>query len=139
LRSADNEVFGCEARVWLKAVWLADKLQLACDSESRTVLGLLQLLSSALQGASRDQVRQFDLEAYFHALGLADLITSSRRNGLRHVVQAIQASAYARLERASFCSSNATACMAKVAVTGIAAPKRVAQFMRILPAPGVCW
>lgn len=93
LRSADNEVFGCEARVWLKAVWLADKLQLACDSESRTVLGLLQLLSSALQGANRDQVRQFDLEAYFHALGLADMITSSRRNGLRHVVQAIQASA----------------------------------------------
>ena len=85
-RTAEREVFGCEARVWLQADWAGEQLMLTMDSESRVVLGLLMIIQQALQGASPAQVAAYSLDEHFAALGLSDFVTSSRRNGLRNVV-----------------------------------------------------
>lgn len=89
-RQSEREVFGCEARVWVQVTWSAQGLMLQLDSESRTILGLLQVLAKALQGASPAEVQAFNLTAYLQALGLTEFVSSSRRNGLQQVVQAIQ-------------------------------------------------
>lgn len=89
---AANEVFGCEARVWVHCHWQHDRLQLQVDSESRVVKGLLALIQQALHGATAEQVNHYDLDAHFNALNLANYLTVSRRNGLRAVVARIQGS-----------------------------------------------
>lgn len=85
-----HEVFGCEARVWLRVQCEQQGVQLDCYSESRVVNGLLAVLRDALHGASIEQVLGFQVQNYFTALGLADFISESRRNGLQAVTQAIQ-------------------------------------------------
>lgn len=89
---ADNEVFGCEARVWVHCQWQQGLLHLQVDSEARVVKGLLALIHQALHGATAEQVAAYQLDAHFTLLGLDDYLTVSRRNGLRAVVAAIQAS-----------------------------------------------
>lgn len=90
-RTPEREVFGCEARVWVLVDWVGDAvageaLSLTVDSESRVVLGLLMIIRQALHGASRAQVAAYSLDQHFDTLGLADFVTSSRRNGLRNVI-----------------------------------------------------
>ncbi|RZQ56230.1 hypothetical protein CWI82_02665 [Pseudidiomarina tainanensis] len=85
-RTDEREVFGCEARVWVQVQWSQDQLALTIDSESRTVLGLLMVIRQALHGANSKQVADYSLDGHFDALGLADFVTSSRRNGLRNVI-----------------------------------------------------
>ncbi len=88
-----NEVHGCEAQVWLLCSWQQNTLQLQLDSASRVVKGLLALIYKALHGATPAQVNAFDLDVLLAALGLQDMVSVSRRNGLRAVVAAIQAQA----------------------------------------------
>jgi sulfur transfer protein SufE len=85
-RTDGREVFGCEARVWVQVDWAQNQLALTVDSESRTVLGLLMVIRQALHGADAEQVSSYSLDEHFDALGLADFVTSSRRNGLRNVI-----------------------------------------------------
>ncbi|WP_411360736.1 SufE family protein [Pseudidiomarina sp. YC-516-91] len=88
-----NEVHGCEAQVWLVCSWQHNELELQLDSASRVVKGLLSLIYQALHGATPAQVSDFDLDALLATLGLQDMVSISRRNGLRAVVAAIQAQA----------------------------------------------
>lgn len=90
LRTPENEVHGCEAQVWLVAEWHEDSLELQLDSASRVVKGLLALIYQALNGATPAQVKAFQLDALLAALNLDDMVSSSRRNGLREVVATIQ-------------------------------------------------
>ncbi|WP_417682399.1 SufE family protein [Pseudidiomarina aquimaris] len=92
LKTSENEVHGCEAQVWLVAEWREDLLELQLDSASRVVKGLLALIYQALNGATPAQVAAFQLDALLAALGLDDMVSTSRRNGLRAVVTAIQSS-----------------------------------------------
>lgn len=90
LKTSENEVHGCEAQVWLVAEWREDLLELQLDSASRVVKGLLALIYQALNGATPAQVAAFQLDPLLAALGLDDMVSTSRRNGLRAVVTAIQ-------------------------------------------------
>ena len=92
LHTPENEVHGCEAQVWLVAKWREGLLELQLDSASRVVKGLLALIYQALNGATSAQVAAFELDALLVALGVDDLVSTSRRNGLRAVVSAIQSS-----------------------------------------------
>ncbi len=89
-RIPENEIQGCEAKVWLVQQRQNDHLELQLDSASRVVKGLLALIFLALHQATVTQVENFDLDALLKALGLQDLVSVSRRNGLRAVVSAIQ-------------------------------------------------
>ena len=90
LKTPENEVHGCEAQVWLVAEWQGEVLKLQLDSASRVVKGLLALIYQALHGATLAQVKAFQLDALLAALGLEDMVSTSRRNGLRAVIEALQ-------------------------------------------------
>lgn len=93
-REIAQEVFGCEARVWLLLnLPPDDPMQVRFDSESRVVKGLLALIQQAVDGASPQQLADYDLDAHLAALGLTDFVSSSRRNGLRAAVTLLKESA----------------------------------------------
>ncbi|WP_232221244.1 SufE family protein [Pseudidiomarina salinarum] len=97
-RDMAQEVFGCEARVWLLLNLrpddtAEDSIEVRFDSESRVVKGLLALIQQAVDGASAQQVADYDLDAHLAALGLTDFVSSSRRNGLRAAVTLLKESA----------------------------------------------
>ncbi len=93
-RDIAQEVFGCEARVWLLLnLPPEDNIEVRFDSESRVVKGLLALIQQAVNGASVQQLADYDLDAHLAALGLTDFVSSSRRNGLRAAVSQLKESA----------------------------------------------
>lgn len=81
-----NRIVGCESTAWLKISWQGEYIQLAADSESRIVKGLLVLLMAAYQGKTRQEISDFDCEAWLIALGLTRFLSASRGNGVKAII-----------------------------------------------------
>ena len=92
-RCEANHVSGCESQVWLKLAWHDGMLDLAIDSDSRVIKGLLALVYAAYQGRSAQDVRDFDFDAWLAGMGLTRLLTASRGNGLKAVVTRLRLAA----------------------------------------------
>ncbi|MCC2615858.1 aminotransferase class V-fold PLP-dependent enzyme [Aestuariibacter halophilus] len=86
----DNGVKGCESAVWI-CVDRQDPqhVQLAAESPSKIVRGLLALIIEALQGQSVSYIRQFNVQDYLDDMGLQHHLSESRGNGLRAVMARI--------------------------------------------------
>lgn len=92
-RTKANRIAGCESQVWLKLQWIEGTLKLEADSDSRIVKGLLALVYAAYQGRKAEEVRDFDFESWLAQMGLGRLLTASRSNGLKAIVQCLRFSA----------------------------------------------
>lgn len=92
LRTDDRFVRGCQSQVWLEARFDAatGKMQLAVDSDALIVKGLAALVLSALNRKTPEQVRDYDMEAFFDELDLISHLTPTRGNGLRAMVARIK-------------------------------------------------
>lgn len=90
-----NRIQGCESQVWVLMSWHEDRLQLATDSDSRIVKGLLALVQTTFHDQTRDEILQADFEGWLNALGLARFLSASRGNGLKSIVKHIKAAAEA--------------------------------------------
>lgn len=85
-RQPDNEVSGCESRVWLLLYKDgAGRCHFAVDSESRIVKALLITLLAAVNHQPADKIQLIQVASYFDGLGFAQHITPSRTNGLQAV------------------------------------------------------
>lgn len=86
LRQPNNEVSGCESRVWLLLYRDNSGLcHFAVDSESRIVKALLITLLAAVNHKPADKIQLIQVASYFDELGFAQHITPSRTNGLQAV------------------------------------------------------
>ncbi len=90
-RNDDNEVKGCQSRVWLT---LSDDTLPTCSmlawSDSKIIRGVLAIIQEKVNTLSPDDLRQFDFHAYFSAIGLDRYLSQSRANGIKDVVARIQ-------------------------------------------------
>lgn len=90
-RNDDNEVKGCQSRVWLT---LSDDTLPTCSmlawSDSKIIRGVLAIIQEKVNTLSPDDLRQFDFRAYFSAIGLDRYLSQSRANGIKDVVARIQ-------------------------------------------------
>ncbi len=85
-RHPDNEVSGCESRVWLLLCRDdAGKYHFAVDSESRIVKALLITILAAANHQTADKIHMIQVASYLAELGFAQHITLSRTNGLQAV------------------------------------------------------
>ena len=85
-RHPDNEVSGCESRVWLLLYKdESGRCHFAVDSESRIVKALLITLLAAVNHQPADKIQLIQVASYFDELGFAQHITPSRTNGLQAV------------------------------------------------------
>jgi cysteine desulfuration protein SufE len=95
LHTEDRLVRGCQSQVWIDTRLEDGRLQLAVDSDAFIVKGLLGLVLAAYNNKAPAEVLAFDIDAYFEQLDLLRHLSPSRGNGLRAMVQRIQAIARA--------------------------------------------
>lgn len=90
LKSESISVSGCESKVWL--IWRKqdEKYIFAADSDARIVKGLLAIVLAAAEGKSQQALRHFNFEHYFEQLELLTLLSQSRSNGIRSIVEQIK-------------------------------------------------
>jgi len=97
LKNTDNELSGCENRVWLGYQRLSDgRLHFYGDSEGRIVRGLLAVLLTAVEGKTADEVLQSDPLQLFSQLGLQEQLSTSRSAGLQALADAVVRAAKAQ-------------------------------------------
>ena len=97
LRSDERVVRGCQSQVWIDVTESAGRLQLAVDSDAFIVKGLLAVVLAAYNNRTPQDILDFDIDAYFEALGLMQHLSPTRGNGLRAMVARIRQEASARL------------------------------------------
>ncbi|WP_348944671.1 SufE family protein [Chitinibacter sp. FCG-7] len=91
-KTPDSKVAGCESQVWLAFSPLGQtengaRWQLAADSDSRIVKGLLALVLTAYN--QRSDSGAFDFEAWLNERGMQRFLSASRGNGLRAITRTI--------------------------------------------------
>ena len=81
---------GCEVQVWVKFTEKTDRtFHFQAYSEARIMNGLLWILLQRIENQTAEALRQFDLTAYFNALGIAQRLSSTRLNGLKHIEETL--------------------------------------------------
>ena len=81
-----NKVTGCMSQVWVRASVVDGRMHYEGDSDAAIVRGLIGVLFLALQHKRPIEVVEFDLEAAFAELGLANNLSPNRRNGFYSMI-----------------------------------------------------
>ena len=101
-----NKVRGCASQVWLLTHVKPDGatgpvLTFDGDSDAHIVRGLIAILLALYSGKGAREILKTDALALFDRIGLRDGLTPQRSNGLRAMVERIQAEAKAALATAA--------------------------------------
>lgn len=84
-------ITGCEAQMWFRIIPQNDRtFQFNAFSEARIMNGLLWILLQTIQGKTADELREFDLTAFFTELGIAQRLSETRLNGLNQIGQQLK-------------------------------------------------
>ncbi|MFU2316101.1 cysteine desulfurase sulfur acceptor subunit CsdE [Rahnella sp. PCH160] len=90
LRTPENELSGCENRVWLGAEKAENgTMHFYGDSEGRIVKGLLAVLLTAVEGKTPADILKRDPLALFDVLGLREQLSTSRSSGLNALAEGV--------------------------------------------------
>src|SRR6187551_1032795 len=101
LKTEENRVLGCQARVWLSAKENAGPprtLEFLADSDAQIVRGLIAVLLAAYSEKTPAEILAFPIDKLFAELKLPALVPM-RSNGLTAMVRRIQAIAKVAAER----------------------------------------
>jgi cysteine desulfuration protein SufE len=90
LKTDERIVRGCQSQVWLVDQTTGEEIRFQADSDAHIVRGLLAIVLAAYNGKSRQQILDFDTEAYFSQLDLVRHLSPTRGNGLRAMVARIK-------------------------------------------------
>ncbi|MGE5610939.1 MAG: SufS family cysteine desulfurase [Bacillota bacterium] len=94
LKRITERVPGCMSEVYVigrHAPGEPDELQFLADANADIVRGLIALMQRIYSGQRASEILSFDVEAFFHRIGLDQFISSQRRNGLQGMVRRIRA------------------------------------------------
>ncbi|MFT6285407.1 MAG: cysteine desulfuration protein SufE [Alcanivorax sp.] len=83
-------VRGCQSQVWIDTELVDGRLEISVDSDAFIVKGLLGIVLAAYNSKTPEDIRAFDIEAYFESLDLLRHLSATRGNGLRAMVARIQ-------------------------------------------------
>jgi cysteine desulfurase/selenocysteine lyase len=101
LKKIKQRVPGCMAEVYLygrSAPSDPERFEFIADANADIVRGLIAILQKIYSGQRISEILAFDIEGFFHRIGLDQFITSQRRNGLAGMIQAIRRQAGALAE-----------------------------------------
>ena len=101
-RTAQNKVQGCASQVWLVTHKKPNgpagpMLTFEGDSDAHIVRGLIAILFALYSGKTAKEMVDTDALSVFDRIGLRENLTPQRSNGLRSMIQRIQAEARAAL------------------------------------------
>ncbi|MEJ2217862.1 MAG: SufE family protein [Gemmatimonadota bacterium] len=92
IRTDDNAIPGCQARVWVRAELADGRLRLSADSDALINKGMIALLLRVLDGRAPAEIVDTDLY-FLDRTGLRTQLSPARANGLGAMVDRIRASA----------------------------------------------
>jgi len=95
MRTEERYVHGCQSQVWIDHRLDAETghLQFVIDSDALIVKGLAGIVLAALNNRAPAAIATADVEAYFARLDLLKHLSPTRGNGLRAMVEKMQATA----------------------------------------------
>jgi cysteine desulfurase/selenocysteine lyase len=86
-----NRVHGCMSTVHLAGRTNGEgRLDFVADSDAHIVRGLIGVLQELFAGQRTTEILAFDIEAFFHRIGVEQFITVQRRSGLAGMVKRIR-------------------------------------------------
>ncbi|CAR44553.1 TPA: cysteine desulfurase sulfur acceptor subunit CsdE [Proteus mirabilis] len=87
LKTTENEIKGCENRVWLGVELNNDgKYHIYGDSDGRIVKGLLAVILTTVENKTAQEIANIDILAIFEQLGLTNQISQSRTDGVNAII-----------------------------------------------------
>ena len=93
LKTLTPELPGCMSKVYLvgrRVPGSPDRFEFIADSDAAIVRGEIALLQRVFSGQMSSNILAFDVEQFFHRLGLEHLLTVQRRSGLASMVAKIR-------------------------------------------------
>jgi cysteine desulfurase/selenocysteine lyase len=93
LKTLTPELPGCMSKVYLigrRNPASPDRFEFIADSDAAIVRGEIALLQRVFSGQKSSDILAFDVEQFFHRLGLEHLLTVQRRSGLASMVAKIR-------------------------------------------------
>ncbi|MBS1302832.1 SufE family protein [Loktanella sp. SALINAS62] len=91
LKVPATKVDGCASQVWLVPAPQAGTYHFRGDSDAMIVRGLIAVLGTLYDGVPMGDVPRINARAELERLGLNDHLSAQRSNGLRAMVERIQA------------------------------------------------
>ena len=91
-RTADYQVHGCEAQVWLKANHSDSAVCFEFASQSRMIFALTYAALLPLQGQPPSLAQHFDIEQWLQLCNLVRHLAPSRSNGVYQIIRSARAS-----------------------------------------------
>lgn len=86
---------GCQSQVWIDSEVKDGVLYFEAYSDAFIVRGLLGVVLAAYNHKTAEDILAFDIENYFDSIDLLKHLSPTRGNGIRSMVQRIQATAQA--------------------------------------------
>lgn len=84
----EYKVQGCQSSVWMKLSSDDKKLVIQADSDAFIVKGLVAIIIAIYQGSSCEAINETDV-SILEALGLDEIITQGRQNGVASMIKKI--------------------------------------------------
>jgi len=95
-RTEDTKVRGCASQVWMVlSPEPGDRLSIRAESDAMIVSGLISILIRLFSGATKDEIRGFDADAFLTQIGVKGALSAQRSNGLASMLARIQETAKA--------------------------------------------
>jgi len=88
-QTEDNEVRGCQSKVWLAAKLKDDKVYFSADSNTAITKGLVSLLIRIFNGQHPDAILNADLY-FMNKIGMERFIGTQRSNGFAAMIKQIK-------------------------------------------------
>lgn len=95
LKVEANKVHGCASQVWLFPNIQGNEFGFRGDSDAMIVRGLIAVLAALYNGLPVAEAAKVDAAAELARLGLNEHLSAQRSNGLRSMVERLQALAQA--------------------------------------------
>jgi cysteine desulfuration protein SufE len=89
LRTDDRLVTGCISKIWIDVGLKEDKVHVYYDSDAMITKGITRVVCECFTGASRKEALDITIED-FAKLGVRELLTPQRQNGLSQLISTIQ-------------------------------------------------
>lgn len=90
-RSEKTLVRGCESLAWIEATKNSQGVyHFQADSDAKIIRGLLAIVLAVFNDKTAEQIKAFDINAYFKRLGLIQHLSPSRGNGVLAIVAKIK-------------------------------------------------
>ncbi len=94
-RTEDYRINGCQSMVWLRTTQQGECLQFMADSDALVTKGMVALMVYLLDGMEPQAIYDLDLDQVIVRIGLPNLITARRKNGLASMTARIKRDAVA--------------------------------------------